>query len=127
MLKGAAVVIFDREGRVLLLLRPRRATWMPHKWAFPGGHIDEGERPIEAAVREVKEETTLIITDPTEFYISPNGEVVYFTTRTHTDDVAIDVEHDDFAWVYPEELTNYDVVPGLIKVVQRAKEILNYA
>ena len=125
--KGAAVVIFDREGRVLLLLRPAFVTWMPQKWALPGGHIEEGERPIEAAVREVEEETTLVIVDPTEFYISPNGEVVYFATRAQAGDVVIDWESDDFAWVYPEDLTNYDRVPMLDKVVERAQEALSYA
>jgi len=125
--KGAAVVIFDREGRVLLLLRPAFVTWMPHRWALPGGHIEEGERPIEAAVRETKEETTLVIIDPTEFYISPNGEVVYFAVRDQSGDVVIDWEHDDFAWVYPEDLTNYDRVPLLDEVVERAKEALSYA
>ena len=127
MPKGAAAVIFDREGRVLLLLRPAFVTWMPHKWALPGGHIEEGERPIEAAVREVREETTLVITDPTEFYMSPNGEVVYFTVRGQSGDVTIDWEHDDFAWVYPEDLTNYDRVSELDNVIQRAKEALSYA
>ena len=27
------------------------------RWFQPGGHIDEGESPIEAAIREVREET----------------------------------------------------------------------
>ena len=53
MLKGAAVVIFDPEGQVLVLLRPDNVNWAPGKWALPGGHIEEGEKPIDAAVREV--------------------------------------------------------------------------
>jgi len=124
MLKGAAVVIFDEEGRVLILLRPENMTWAPGKWALPGGHIEEGEKPIDAAVREVREETTLEISDPVEFYTSDNGEVRYFTTRVSKANVTIDWEHNDFAWAYPEDLTNYDRVPVLDKVVQRAREIV---
>ncbi len=56
---GSAVVIFDEEGRVLILLRPKNMKWAPGKWALPGGHIEEGETPMMAAVREVREETTL--------------------------------------------------------------------
>ncbi len=40
------------RGRVLLLFHPKLRMWLP-----PGGHIDEGELPDEAAIREVLEET----------------------------------------------------------------------
>ena len=109
---------------MLLLLRPKNMSWAPGKWALPGGHIEEGEPPMMAAVREVREETTLEINNPREFHISDNGEVVYFTTRVNQAKVQIDWEHDDFAWTYPEDLTNYDRVVGLAKLVQRAKETL---
>lgn len=36
-------------------------------WANPGGNIDEGEKPLDAAVRELEEETNLVI-DPVHFY-----------------------------------------------------------
>jgi len=39
-------------GRVLLLWHPKHAMWLP-----PGGHIEAGELPDDAAVREVLEET----------------------------------------------------------------------
>jgi len=124
MPKGSAVVIFDEEGRVLILLRPKAVRWSPGKWALPGGHIEEGESPVDAAVREVREETTLMINDPIEFHTSPNGEVRYFTTRVNNANVVIDFEHDDFVWVYPEDLTNYDRVSTLDDLVVRAREAL---
>ncbi len=40
------------RGRVLLLFHPKLGIWLP-----PGGHIEPGELPDEAAVREVMEET----------------------------------------------------------------------
>ena len=126
MPKGSAVVIFDEEGRVLILLRPRTVKWAPGKWALPGGHIEPDEKPIDAAVREVREETTLEISSPVEFHTSDNGEVRYFVTRVNNANVEIDFEHDDFAWAYPEDLTNYDRVSPLDGLVQRAKEVLNY-
>jgi 8-oxo-dGTP pyrophosphatase MutT (NUDIX family) len=42
------------EGRTLLLLHKKLGLWLP-----PGGHIDEGELPEEAALREIREETGL--------------------------------------------------------------------
>ena len=124
MPKGSAVVIFDEEGKVLILLRPQTVKWAPGKWALPGGHIEEGESALDAAVREVKEETALAINDPVEFHTSDNGEVRYFVTRIQNGNVQIDFEHDDFAWAYPEDLTNYDRVLAVDGLVARAREVL---
>lgn len=55
--KVAAGVIVERDGKVLLVRRsiePRRGLW-----TFPGGFVDFGEEPAEAAVRECWEETGL--------------------------------------------------------------------
>lgn len=40
------------RGRVLLLFHPKMGLWLP-----PGGHVEAGELPDDAAVREVLEET----------------------------------------------------------------------
>ena len=45
-------VFVVHEGRVLLHRHKRLGLWLP-----PGGHIDEGELPDQAAVRETLEET----------------------------------------------------------------------
>jgi 8-oxo-dGTP pyrophosphatase MutT (NUDIX family) len=55
---AARVVCLDRDGRVLLL------HWYDHVartdlWEPPGGGIDPGETPLEAARRELEEETGL--------------------------------------------------------------------
>jgi 8-oxo-dGTP pyrophosphatase MutT (NUDIX family) len=46
--------IFNDKGEVLL---QRRGD--SNKWGFPGGAIEIGETPHEAAIREAKEETGL--------------------------------------------------------------------
>jgi 8-oxo-dGTP pyrophosphatase MutT (NUDIX family) len=43
----------------LATVRPRREHHRPQVWALPKGQIDEGERGLETAVREVFEETGL--------------------------------------------------------------------
>lgn len=53
---GAAGVAFVADGRVLLLQRGAGGDYPGH-WAFPGGHVEPGESPEDAARREVLEET----------------------------------------------------------------------
>jgi mutator protein MutT len=55
----ACALIVDAEGRILLA---RRAAEIENgKWDLPGGYLEEGEDPVEAMVREVREETGLEI------------------------------------------------------------------
>jgi 8-oxo-dGTP pyrophosphatase MutT (NUDIX family) len=51
---AAAVLFFDRQGRVLLV----DPVYKPG-WEFPGGVVEDGEAPTAAAVREVSEELGL--------------------------------------------------------------------
>jgi len=54
----ALVAAFNSDREVLLLKRPDDV----HQggfWSFPGGKVEEGETPLNAAVREFSEETGL--------------------------------------------------------------------
>lgn len=54
VLPSACGVIFDDEGRVLLVRHTNGGIW-----SVPGGSIDPAESPADAAAREVWEETGL--------------------------------------------------------------------
>lgn len=51
--------IVNKEGMVLLQRRAYTKTKNPGLWAKTGGHVDAGETPEQAALREVKEEIGL--------------------------------------------------------------------
>src|SRR5262249_42747733 len=59
-LRIAVVALTDRTGAVLLQLRDANAAAEPGQWALPGGHVEHGEIPAEAAARELAEETGLV-------------------------------------------------------------------
>jgi 8-oxo-dGTP pyrophosphatase MutT (NUDIX family) len=46
---------------LLMFKRSETKKKFPGFWSIPGGHIDEGEDPLAAAIREVKEETGVLI------------------------------------------------------------------
>jgi 8-oxo-dGTP pyrophosphatase MutT (NUDIX family) len=54
----ASAVVVGPRG-VVLHLHKRLGLWLQ-----PGGHIDAGETPEEAALRETREETSFVCTDP---------------------------------------------------------------
>jgi len=53
---AAAVLLFDDHDRVLLV----DPVYKPH-WEFPGGVVERGEAPTEAALREIREELGLYL------------------------------------------------------------------
>jgi 8-oxo-dGTP diphosphatase len=56
----ASVILENREGEVLLLLRDNKSTiTYPNHWTLIGGKVEDGETPEMAAHRELTEETGL--------------------------------------------------------------------
>jgi ADP-ribose pyrophosphatase YjhB (NUDIX family) len=57
---GAVVLVRDstapEPGRILLIRQPPG-----HGWSIPGGLMDRGENPIEAAARELREEVGIAV------------------------------------------------------------------
>ena len=64
--RAARVLLVDAEDRVLLFHGCDPAdTGAGHWWFTPGGGLDPGESPAQAAARELAEETGLLV-DPDE-------------------------------------------------------------
>ena len=50
-----------KDGRVLLFKRSETASKFPGYWVGPGGHIDNNDDAVTAAIREMKEEAGIIV------------------------------------------------------------------
>jgi 8-oxo-dGTP pyrophosphatase MutT (NUDIX family) len=74
LLPSVTMIVHDDEGRILLVRNSDVNRWLP-----PGGTIEPDESPKEAAVREMQEETGLLI-EPVRIigvYGGPEYRVAY--------------------------------------------------
>jgi ADP-ribose pyrophosphatase YjhB (NUDIX family) len=113
------VITTEARPRILLIQRGDTITEELPKGisALPGGFVDAGEDPLETAVRELREETNLIITTPGELvYEGPvvdrrstlhawaNTSAYVFEIETSQPVLAAD-DARDAAWHYLDELS----------------------
>lgn len=115
---AACVLIFDNEFKVLLCRRKANTAWMPEKWGFPGGGVEEGETAEQAAIREIKEETNLDIHHIQQFHQNPY--CVFFATRKYDGIVELSDEHTDYEWVSQDRLQEFDLIPGNEQIIDKA-------
>ncbi len=102
------------EGRVLLQLRAD-GLFGAGFWNGPGGHVEEGESPLEAAVREVEEEAGLVVRDLLEhgvltFYFGDATEpkyIVHVFSTSHYEGEPRASDEGRLEW-FPEDGLPYD-------------------
>jgi len=122
------VTAFLRNGqRILILKRSEKVGSYKGRWAGISGFIEENETPLEAARREVLEETRI-----KEIDFIKQGQAIsvldeereinwivhpfLFNTKEQPQ---LDWEHETFKWILPTEITNYKTVPGLKESLEK--------
>lgn len=116
-----SVAIIVDQGKVLMARR--RAAEGEISWVFPGGAIEVGESPEQAAVREVAEETGLRVEAEKVLgdRVHPKSGVPmhYVAVRLVGGEAAVadDEELDAVAWIAHSEISEY-VPYGLFGPVQ---------
>jgi 8-oxo-dGTP diphosphatase len=109
---GAVVI---RDGKALLLRR-QSDDFLGGLYELPSGVVENGETFQEALRREVREETSLTITQVerelgTFDYRSRSGRPtrqVNYVVRAEGDEIVLS-EHDDHRWIGPSDLNSLNV------------------
>ena len=104
-------VIQNEAGQFLIMREGER-------WQAVGGRLEKGEKLEEGLRRETLEETGIKdlevgkVIHVDEWFAKPEGELkhivaLFFLCKTRTNDVALSNEHQEFAWVAPDQLDDY--------------------
>ena len=114
------------SNKVVLQYRsPEKNNWSGY--AFPGGHIEEGESLVESVIREIKEETGLTISNP-QLAAVKNWQledgtryIVFCYKATEFTGQLRSSEEGEVSWVEKDQLEkldlSYDMLP-LLEVME---------
>lgn len=126
----AACALIDADGRVLIAQRPAGKP-MAGLWEFPGGKIEQGERPEETLIRELREELSIAVSEeclaPLTFASHRYADFhllmpLYVCRRWQG--VVTATEGQDLAWVKPNRLRDYEMPPADVPLIAHLMALL---
>lgn len=124
---SAAII---RDGRILIVRRGRAPSRGVH--TLPGGVVEAGERLVEAAAREVREETGLVVVPHTllghreaivrdaQGRIERHFVILPFAARYVEGELSLNEELTAAHWREPHELATLETTEGLAEIVAAA-------
>ena len=126
----AACALVDADGRVLIAQRPKDKT-MAGLWEFPGGKIEDGERPEQTLIRELNEELGVTVSEaclaPLTFasHSYPDFHLLMplYVCRRWEGTVAA-LEGQQLAWVKPNRLRDYEMPPADVPLAAHLMALL---
>ena len=125
MVTAAMCIIYDKEKGILLEKRTDNGMW-----CVPGGALELGETLEEALRREVKEETSLEISNPKLFDVKagvhmvyPNKDEVYYTDvvyeiNEYEGELKPDSESQELVWTPIDKLPD-NIMPTQIEYIEK--------
>jgi len=122
---GVGAIIFDRDGRVLLIERGKPPA--EGQWSVPGGKLELQETLAQAVAREVREETGLVVEVGALACVierlATDYHFVILDYHAHVIGGALAAGSDARAarFVDPDELATLPLTDGLLDVLARAR------
>ncbi len=139
MEKSSGFIIYRKEKNdvfYLLLKYPPREEGKEY-WGFPKGHLENDEDLLEAAIRELEEETGIKKNEIDikkfkkwiKYFFKRESKnvfkiVVYFLAETKKESVELSSEHLDYKWVNYAEAKEMISFSNTEKVLSAANDII---
>jgi len=121
----AKVVLLNAHNEVLLLKRSSLSV-NAGNWDLPGGAVDAHESPETGAIREVVEETGIVI-DSAKILSSELDEnhkdpivILGFSAYVDNSEVVLSWEHDAYQWVSIDDALRNETLPEVYKTMIRS-------
>lgn len=93
------------------------------KYDAVGGRIKPGQKFDESLAREILEETGLTVQIGKPFHVGEWRPIVkdeqwqivgiFFECFTHSNQVMLSIDHDDYQWIDPKKYNNYQIIDNL--------------
>lgn len=112
------------DGNILLLYRDDE-----QHWEVPGGKVEDGESPTEAAVREAREEIGVEVELQKPFFsgeFQHSGEVYLWHGYLASIDEDPKLQESRFSrmeWIEPSDLDDLDLAPNLIQILPALRKL----
>lgn len=131
---GAVIV---REGKLALIKRGNEPA--KGKWSIPGGHVELGETPEQAVIRETKEETGLDVENPllvdvvTNVDLDDNGKIKYhyviidYFVHVKNGEAEAASDAAELRWVPLDQVEEYDLTKSFRLFFKNNREKLEKA
>jgi len=118
VLPVVAAAVMNSKQQILIARRAQHETYSG-QWEFPGGKIEPGESPVDALVREIKEELGLDIDvgtghslgQITHAYAPYDVALEVFVVQWSGQPVVLS-DHSEVAWVSVSDLQAYNLAPA---------------
>ena len=113
---GVGAIVVNSQGSIFLMKSPK---WHD-KYVIPGGHVELGERMIDALKREMKEETGLDVENcyflcveeaifDDDFWKKKHFIGINFEATAKGSEVTLNDEGHDHIWVAPKDALKLDL------------------
>jgi len=123
-----------RNRKVLVVRRARNPAL--NLYTLPGGVVEAGESLVDAVIREVREETSLliepiglaghreVIARDSQGKVERHFVILCFAARWLGGEPVLSEELNDSRWLDPPELANHRTTDGLAEIVSAAATLL---
>lgn len=124
-MKLATLCYVMHDNKTLMLYRNKKENdYHQGKWNGLGGKFEQGETPEECAVREIREESGLIVKDPNlkgiitfPMFDGKDDWYVFIFTFSGYEGELIDSNEGDLSWIDDDKLTDLNLWEGDSKFI----------